>query len=129
MIWNWIISLWRHCKWFHIIFLYWNAFLWGYTSSWSYRQNVNISLHFGIYHYFFWCWWFLLTNPIWCIGYLLLLERLYGYEFFHKWVPKLSPLLLFPYHLMILNPYMLLHHHLLFLSLLSVTDSFIIKKV
>ena len=118
MIWNRILSWRRHCKWLHTIFLSWNAFFWGYTSSCISTQNRNNSSHFGIHHYLFWWWWFLLTNQIWFIGYLMWLERLFMYDvFFHKLVPQISPLILFSYHSMILNPYFPPHHQLLWFSL------------
>ena len=84
-----ILSWWQHCKWFHIVFLSWNAFFWCYTRSYIYRQNRNISSNFDFRHYFFWCWWFWLTNLIWCIGYFLWLDQLFGYELFSSnWSQK-----------------------------------------
>ena len=42
-IWNRTLSRWWCTKWFHIPFLSWNVFFWGYTSSCFFRQKRNIS--------------------------------------------------------------------------------------
>ena len=46
------------------------------------HTSRNISSNVGVHNYLFWCWRLWLTNKIWCIGYLLCLDRFFRYYVF-----------------------------------------------